>query len=46
MIGIKSDKTTSPLIMIMAKLGGYVKVFKVEDKINKLMSFRIDEEHY
>ena len=23
---------------------GYVKTFKVEDKINKLMSFRIDDE--
>ena len=28
----------------MPKKGGYVKTFKVEDKINKLMSFRIDNE--
>ena len=28
----------------MPKLSGYVKTFKVEDKINKLMSFRIDDE--
>ena len=25
-------------------MSGYVKTFKVEDKINKLMSFRIDDE--
>ena len=25
-------------------MSGYVKKFKVEDKINKLMSFRIDDE--
>ena len=25
-------------------MSGYVKTFKVEDKINKLMSFRIDNE--
>ena len=30
--------------MIMPKLSGYVKTFKVEDKINKLMPFRIDDE--
>ena len=28
----------------MPKISGYVKTFKVEDKINKLMSFRIDNE--
>ena len=28
----------------MTKISGYVKTFKVEDKINKLMSLRIDEE--
>ena len=28
----------------MPKLSGYVKTFKVEDKINKLMSFRIGDE--
>ena len=30
--------------MIMPKLSGYVKTFKVEDKINKLMPFRIDDD--
>ena len=25
-------------------MSGYAKTFKVEDKINKLMSFRIDDE--
>ena len=28
----------------MPKMSGYVKTFKVEDKINKLMSFHIDDE--
>ena len=27
----------------MPKLNGYIKTFKVEDKKNKLMSFRIDD---
>ena len=30
--------------MILPKISGYVKKFKVEDKINKLMSFHIDDE--
>ena len=33
-----------PLVMIMPKISGYVKTFKVEDKNNKLMYFRIDDE--
>ena len=28
----------------MPKMSGYVKTFKVEDKINNLMSFHIDDE--
>ena len=32
-----------PLVLIMPKMSGYVKTFKVEDKINKLMSFRTDD---
>ena len=32
-----------PLVLIMPKLNGYIKTFKVEDKKNKLMSFRIDD---
>ena len=27
----------------MPKMSGYVKTFKVEDKMNKLMPFRIDD---
>ena len=48
LIGIKSDKTIRPLFLIMPKMSGYVKTFKVKegnkDKINKLMSFCKDEE--
>ena len=44
LIGIKFDKTVRALDLIMSKMSGYVKTFKVEDKINKLMSFRIDDE--
>ena len=32
-----------PLVLIMPKMSGYVKTFKVEDKINKLMSFHTDD---
>ena len=41
MIGIKFDKV---LLLIMSKMSGYVKAFNVGDKINKLMSFPIDDE--
>ena len=34
------DKDIRPLILIMPKMRRYVKTFKVEDKINRLMSFR------
>ena len=37
-------KYIRPLVLIMPKISGYLKIFKVEDKINKLMSFRIDDE--
>ena len=37
-----------PLVLVMPKISGYVKTFKVkdgnEDKNNKLMSFRINDE--
>ena len=37
-----------PLVLIMPKMSGYVKIFKVKegdkDKNNKLMSFRVDDE--
>ena len=44
MIGIKFNKAIRPLVLIMPKMSGYFKTFKVQDKINKLMSFRIDDE--
>ena len=36
-----SDKATRPLALIMSKMTGYVKTFKIEDKNNKLKSFSI-----
>ena len=41
LIGIRFDKA---LLLIMPKMSGYVKAFNVGDKINKLMSFPIDDE--
>ena len=42
------DKTIRALVLILPKMSGYIKTFKVEngdkDKINKLMSFRIYDE--
>ena len=42
------DKVIRPLVLIMPKMSGYIKTFKVKDgdkdKNNKLMSFRIDDE--
>ena len=38
------DKDVKPLVLIMLKMSGYVKIFRVEDKINKLMSFHIGDE--
>ena len=38
------DKTIRPLVLIMPKMIGYVKTFKVKEGSNKLMSFRIDNE--
>ena len=41
------DKVIRPLVLIIPKTSGYVKTFNVKDgdkdKINKLMSFRIDD---
>ena len=41
-------KAMRPLVLIMSKMSGYVKTFKVKegdkDKNNKLMSFGIDDE--
>ena len=33
-----------PLVLIMPKMSGYVKTFKVEDKNSKLISFCINDE--
>ena len=44
MIGIKFDKVIRLLVLIMPKMSGYVKTFTVENKINKLISVRIDNE--
>ena len=45
LIGIKLDKAIRPLVLIMPKMSGYVKTFKVKegdnDERNKLMSFHI-----
>ena len=38
------DKDMRALVLIMPKMIGYVENFKVDDEINKLMSFRIDDE--
>ena len=45
MIGY-SHKDIRLLVLIMLKMNGYVKIFKVieENKNNKLISFRIDNE--
>ena len=36
LIVIKYDKSIRPWVLIMPKMSGYVKTFKVEDKVNKL----------
>ena len=41
---IKSNlKYSKPLVLVLSKLSGYAKIFKVNDKKNKLMSFRKDD---
>ena len=45
MIGyLDLDKDIRPLVLIIPKMSGYVKTFKVEDKNIKLMFFHIDDE--
>ena len=48
LIGIKFDKARRPLVLIMPKMSGYIKTFKVKegdkDKSNKLMPLQIDVE--
>ena len=38
------DKAIRPLVLIMPKRIGYVNILKVEDKNNKLVFFRINDE--
>ena len=38
------DKVIAPLVLVLPKMCGYVKTFKVKDKNNKLMPFRINDE--
>ena len=48
LIRIEFDKAIRPLVLLMPKMSGYVKIFKVKegdkDKNNKLMSFNLDGE--
>ena len=37
-------KSMRPLVLIMHKMNGYVKTFKVKEGDNKLKSFLIDDE--
>ena len=38
------DKVIRPLVLILPKVSGYFKTFKVKDKNNKLMTFHINDE--
>ena len=38
------DKTIRPLVWIMFTMSGYAKTFKVKEKNDKFLSFRIDDE--
>ena len=38
------DKVVRPLVLILSQMSGYVKIFKVKDKNNKLISFLINDE--
>ena len=38
------DKVVRPLVLLLPKMSGYVKTFKVKDNSNKLISFHIDDE--
>ena len=45
MIWIKFDKAIRPFVFaIMPKMNRYIKTFKFEDEINKLISFCMDDE--
>ena len=38
------DKTIRAIALIMPKMSGYVKIFKVKEWNNKIMSFGIDDD--
>ena len=38
------DKIIRPFALILPKMSGYVKTFKVKDENNNLMLFRINDE--
>ena len=38
------DKTIRPLVMKMPQVSGYIKIFKIKEGVDKLMSFRIGDE--
>ena len=38
------DKTIRTIALIMPKMSGYVKIFKVKEWNNKIMSFGIDDD--
>ena len=44
LIRIKFDKGIMQLILTIHKVNGYIKIIKVEDKVNKSMSFCMDDE--
>ena len=44
LIAMKFEKAVRPLVLIISKMSGYFKTFKVKEGDNKLMSFRIDDE--
>ena len=46
LIVMNSDKAIRPFVLIMSKMSGYLKSFKVKEGSNKLMSFRIDDEKF
>ena len=43
-IEIYLHKDIRPLVLIMPKMSGYLKTFKVQDAVNKLPFFHIDDE--
>ena len=43
-IAIKFEKAIRPLVLIIPKMSGYFKTFKVKERDNKLMSFHMDDE--